>query len=186
MGDANKYYVGSLNGAMYKNAMHNSSVDKITMYDEHEGPISSITINNPSSEHSALSGLILTSSYDWTVKLWSPNDHKESIRTFEHSDDYVYDVSWNPSNPSVFASVNNEGAMDLFDLTKDMERPTAHVKINSNAQNKCRWSGDGSLIASGDSAGNINLLVLNEKLRRLDGSRLEDFESMLAQSKEEL
>ena len=82
LGDANKYYVGSLNGAMYKNAMHNNNAEKINMYDEHDGPISSISINNPSSEYQALSGLVLTSSYDWTVKLWSPNSTKESMRTF--------------------------------------------------------------------------------------------------------
>lgn len=185
-GDVNKYYVGSLNGAIYKNVIHNTAVDKIVMYDEHEGPISSVSINNPNSECQALSGLVLSSSFDWTVKLWSANDGKESIRTFEHSDDYVYDVSWNPSNPSVFATVNNEGSMDLFDLTRDMEKPTAHVKINSNSQNKCRWSGDGSMIVSGDSCGNITLLGLNEKLRRLENSRLEDFETILAQNKEEL
>ncbi len=183
-GDANKYYVGSLNGAMYRNAMHNNSVEKIAMYDEHEGPISSISINNPSYDCQALSGLVLTSSYDWTVKLWSPNDNKESIRTFEHSDDYIYDVSWNPANPSVFVTANNDGVMDLFDLTKDMEQPTAHVKINAFAQNKCRWNGEGSAIASGDSAGNVNLLVLNEKLRKLDTARLENFENILLQSRE--
>ena len=43
------------------------------MYDEHESSISSISVNNPSSEYQALSGLVLTSSFDWTVKLWSPN-----------------------------------------------------------------------------------------------------------------
>lgn len=48
VGDTNKYYVGSLNGAMYKNALHNTSIEKISMYDEHDGPISSISINNPS------------------------------------------------------------------------------------------------------------------------------------------
>lgn len=74
--------------------------------------------------------------------------------------------------------------MDLFDLTKDMEKPTGHVKINSNAQNKCRWNADGSIIASGDSSGNISLLVLNEKLRRMENSLLEDFDSLLAQNKE--
>lgn len=57
--------------------------------------------------------------------------------------------------------------MDLFDLTKDMEQPTAHVKINSYAQNKCKWNADGSIIVSGDSAGNVNLLVLNERMRKL-------------------
>eukprot|EP00919_Chromeraceae_sp_WS-2016_P004578 GHVR01010809.1.p1 GENE.GHVR01010809.1~~GHVR01010809.1.p1 ORF type:complete len:152 (-),score=7.83 GHVR01010809.1:449-904(-) len=46
--DANNYYVGSLNGAMYKNALHNKSSDKIIMYDEHHGPISSVSVNYPS------------------------------------------------------------------------------------------------------------------------------------------
>lgn len=69
--------------------------------------------------------------------------------------------------------------MDLFDLTRDMEQPTAHVKINQFAQNKCKWNADGSIIVSGDTAGNANLLVLNEKMRRLDNSRLENFENIL-------
>ena len=59
---------------MYKNTMHNTNTEQeVVMYDEHEGPISSISVNNPSSEYQALSGLVLTSSFDWTVKLWSPN-----------------------------------------------------------------------------------------------------------------
>lgn len=57
--------------------------------------------------------------------------------------------------------MNNDGVMDLYDLTKDMEQPTAHVKINSNAQNKCRWNAEGNIITSGDCAGNVSLLVLN-------------------------
>ena len=184
LGDANKYYVGSLNGAMYKNAMHNNNAERITMYDEHDGPISSISINNPSSEYQALSGLVLTSSFDWTVKLWSPNSTKESMRTFEHSDDYVYDVCWNPSNPSIFATVNNEGVMDLFDLTRDFEQPITQVKINNFAQNKCKWNAEGSVIISGDSAGNVSLLGLGERYRKLENARLDDFETILTQNKE--
>lgn len=160
---------------MYKNAIHNTSAENITMYDEHEGPISSMSINNPSYECQALSGLVLTSSFDWTVKLWSPTDNKESIRTFEHSDDYIYDVAWNPVNPSLFATTNNDGVIDLFDLTRDMEQPSAHVKINNFSQNKCRWNAEGSIVITGDSAGNTNLLVLNERMRKLDNSKLENF-----------
>jgi dynein intermediate chain len=81
--DANNYYIGSLNGVLYKNALHNKGTDKITMYDEHNGPISGLSVNKPS-EFDALNNLVLTSSFDWTVKLWSP-DSKESLRTFEHS-----------------------------------------------------------------------------------------------------
>ena len=79
-GDANNYYIGSLNGVMYKNAMHNTT-EKMTMFDEHNGPVSSLSINNPLSETQALSGMILTSSFDWTVKLWAPNS-TQSLRTF--------------------------------------------------------------------------------------------------------
>lgn len=157
--DPQKYYVGSLNGAMYRNAVHNTSSDKIMIFDEHDGPISGISINNPTSETQAFSSLVLTSSFDWTVKLWSP-ESSESLRTFEHSDDYIYDVCWNPSNPSLFATANNDGMIDLFDLTKDNEQPILHKKINNYAINKCKWSADGSVLACGDSAGNLYLSVL--------------------------
>jgi hypothetical protein len=50
------------------------------MLDEHNGPISSVSINYPS-EFELLNNLVLTSSYDWTVKLWHP-DSKDSLRTF--------------------------------------------------------------------------------------------------------
>ena len=79
----------------------------MTLFDEHNGPISGLSVNNPS-EFDALNGLVLTSSYDWTVKLWNPST-KESMRTFESSEDYVYDVAWHPHNPSLFSTVNNDG-----------------------------------------------------------------------------
>lgn len=52
----------------------------MSLYDEHNGPVSGLSVNNPS-EFDLLNNLVLTSSFDWTVKLWSP-DYKDSIRTF--------------------------------------------------------------------------------------------------------
>ena len=69
-------------------------------------------------------------------------------------------MSWNPGNPAVFSCVNNEGYVDLFDLTRDVELPIVHKKINNAAQNKCKWNNDGSLLLSGDSSGNVNLFNL--------------------------
>lgn len=128
--------------------------------------------------------MVLTSSFDWTVKLWSPNSN-HSLRTFEYSEDYIYDVCWNPGNPSLFSTVNNEGYIDLFDLTKDVEQPIVHKKIDNSAQNKCKWNKDGSLIITGDSQGNVNLFTLAEKNRKLDHSKLDDFENIIAENKEE-
>lgn len=96
----------------------------MTLFDQHNGPISGLAINNPS-QFDFLNNLVLTSSYDWTVKLWNP-ELKDSLRTFEFSDDYVYDIAWHPTNPSLFSTVNNEGYIDIFDLTRDLELPIAH------------------------------------------------------------
>lgn len=183
MGDANNYYVGSLNGALYKNALHNRSTDKITMYDEHDGPISSLSINNPS-EHESLNGLVLTSSFDWTVKLWSPQA-KQSLKTFENFEDFVYDVAWNPVNPSLFATVNNEGYLDIFDLTRDLELPIAHEKVSNYAQNKTMWNQNGSAIVSGDSSGALNMYILAEKYRKMDPTKSEDMEKALLQPRDD-
>lgn len=62
--------------------------------------------------------------------------HKDYIRTFDNSDDYVYDVDWNPSNPGLFSCVNNEGYIDLWDLTSDVEALIPHYKVNKSAINK--------------------------------------------------
>ena len=45
------------------------------MYDDHNGPVSALSINY-SPEYEFLNGLILTASYDWTVKLWNPTNNK--------------------------------------------------------------------------------------------------------------
>ena len=47
-----------------------------------------------------------------------------------------------------------------------------HKKINNFAQNKCKWNKEGSIIMSGDSAGNLHLSVLAERFRKIEGNRL--------------
>lgn len=81
------------------------------------------------------------------------------MRTFESSEDYIYDVKWHPNNPSLFATVNNDGYLDIFDLTRDLELPIAHEKVNRSGSglNKCCWNYDGSAIVAGDSSGSISL-----------------------------
>ena len=41
---------------------------------------------------------------DWTVRLWNPKKYNRSIRIFESAEDYIYDVQWSPTHPSIFAS----------------------------------------------------------------------------------
>lgn len=104
------------------------------------------------------------------------------MRTFESSEDYIYDVKWHPSNPSLFSTVNNDGYLDIFDLTRDLELPIAHEKTSRAGLNKCCWNNDGSAVVTGDSAGTVSLQVLAEKYRRMDNSKYDDLTRYLSQA----
>lgn len=80
-------------------------------------------------QYPEISDLVLSSSLDWTVKLWSPKVISEQnacgrpLMTFESSQEYIYDVQWSPKHPSVFASCDAEGYVDVWDINRDKESP---------------------------------------------------------------
>lgn len=67
----------------------------------------------------------------------------------------------------------------MFDLTKDLELPIAHKKVNNFAQNKIAWNTDGSALVSGDSAGNVSLFGLADKYKRMDSSKADNLRNVL-------
>ncbi|EGR27431.1 hypothetical protein IMG5_196130 [Ichthyophthirius multifiliis] len=183
-GDTNNFYIGAEDGQIYRSQLHqkqnNSSQNIVSQCQAHDAMISSLSISNDPNGVHQLSGLVLTSSFDWTVKLWNPKQGGEfkHIQTFDYSEDYVFDVQWNTVNPTIFASVDGEGYLDIFDLSEDIENPQYHeqegilfIQIQQKyiylkdkyALNKCKWSNDGLKIATGDSRGTINIYNLDKK-----------------------
>ena len=81
-----------------------------------------------------MSELMLSASMDWTVKLWYPKNEYSTlpIFTFESSQEYVYDVQWSPVHPSVWASVDGDGFVDIWDINRDTESPIVHKKAFEN------------------------------------------------------
>ncbi len=51
--------------------------------------------------------------------MWNPKVSEKCLKTFSYSEDYIYDVKWNPVNPTMFASANGEGFIDIWDLSKE-------------------------------------------------------------------
>ena len=136
------FWVGTEEGSVYQahrydrasaKAGLNSSPDDI--YRGHSGPVTGID-THPASGSIDFSDLFLTSSVDWTVKLWRGkittaatkitdkgafSNGVAPLHSFEESDDYVFDVKWHPNHPAVFGSVDGSGKFDLWNLNKDVE-----------------------------------------------------------------
>ena len=106
---------------------------------------------------------MLSSSYDWSTKMWTPKQSTKSLVSFE-SDDYLYDVQWNPQNPALFATADNDGLVKLWDVTYDLEQPIFTVNQQKQAVNKIRWNTDGSKLIVGDTAGAIQMYSLDKSV----------------------
>ncbi|KAG7255049.1 hypothetical protein CRUP_032431 [Coryphaenoides rupestris] len=88
----------------------------------HPGPVTGISCHNAVGPVD-FSHLFATSSFDWTVKLWSTK-HNRPLYSFEDNADYVYDVMWSPV-------------------------PTASVTVEgASALNRVRWSSAGKRLPS--------------------------------------
>lgn len=68
--DVNNFVVGSEEGAAYSACRHGAKAGITDTYDSHQGPITGINVNAVQGGID-FSHLFLTSSIDWTIKLWS-------------------------------------------------------------------------------------------------------------------
>ncbi|XP_061090226.1 dynein, cytoplasmic 1, intermediate chain 2a isoform X1 [Conger conger] len=163
LGDVNNFVVGSEDGSVYTACRHGSKAGISEMFEGHHGPITGIHC------HTAVgpidfSHLFATSSFDWTVKLWSTKNNKP-LYSFEDNSDYVYDVMWSPTHPALFACVDGVGHLDLWNLNNDTEVPTASITVEGNpALNRVRWAQSGREIAVGDSDGQILIYDVGEQI----------------------
>uniref|UniRef100_A0AAZ3S8S5 Cytoplasmic dynein 1 intermediate chain 1 n=1 Tax=Oncorhynchus tshawytscha TaxID=74940 RepID=A0AAZ3S8S5_ONCTS len=153
-GDVNNYVVGSEEGTVYTASRHGSKAGICEMFEGHQGPVTGLSCHNAVGPVD-FSHLFVTSSFDWTVKLWSTK-HNKPLYSFEDNADYVYDVMWSPVHPALFAAVDGMGRLDLWNLNNDTEVPTASVTIEgASALNRVRWGSAGKEVAVGDSEGRL-------------------------------
>jgi len=100
------------------------------------------------------------------MNLWSKNENDGPIVSFDLNDDYVYDVKWHPTNPSVFACVDGVGKLDFWDLNKDLEFPVFRHDVGKDALNKMQWSQDGKRLIVGDINGKVSLLNIDKDVNK--------------------
>ena len=88
---------------------------------------------------------------------------QQPIYSFETSSDYVFDVQWSPVHPSVFASVDGQGKVDIWNLNTDTEVPVLSETVDSvSAINRVRWSHSGQQLACGNADGTVYIYDTGE------------------------
>jgi len=162
--DTNTLLLGSDEGRIYKARLHDSagsvgggvggasggSSGGAQIYDviyAHDAPMSSLQFHPhfksagsgaSAAANAPINDLFLTSSLDWTVKLWSQRLNKP-LFVFETARDYVHAASWCPANPYVFASGDGTGRLDLWHLggdsavSDDVDVPAVSVQVGGSS-----------------------------------------------------
>ncbi|OCT74020.1 hypothetical protein XELAEV_18032983mg, partial [Xenopus laevis] len=91
------------------------------IFEGHQGPVTGINCHNAVGPID-FSHLFLTSSFDWRQIFSSLCfQHNKPRYSFEDNADYVYDVTWSPVHPALFACLDGMGRMDLWNLNNDTE-----------------------------------------------------------------
>lgn len=136
--------------------------------------------------------LFLTTSVDWTVKVWGPNDSQWcSLDHGPHN--YVTQAAWSPTNAPVFATAAADGALRVWTLpdvasssspsSSSSSSSTAYFKASNYALNQMSFSDDGRRILVADLNGQAKLLKLDDHLARHDPRRDAKLDDALARKK---
>lgn len=165
MADYNNFILGSQEGSVYSACRHGAKAGILDVLEGHQGPVTAVDFHSAASTQVDLSHLFLTSSFDWTFKLWSMRDSAKLLYSFEDGMDYIYDVRWSPIHPALFATVDGLGKLDLWNFNQDTELPILSTQVESNhALNRLVWSPNGQQIVVGDAFGKVSVYDVSEQL----------------------
>ncbi len=154
--DPTFFIVGTEEGSIYPchrydRAGAKAGVDNRFAYRGHSAPVMS-THFHPTRGPVDLGDILLSSSSDWSMKLWHVKPAASSTVSSSSSaaaasltgpsgnqplpiapildigrEDLVYDAKWHPYKPSVFAAVTGVGDLEIFNLLYDLEVPVARA-----------------------------------------------------------
>ncbi|KAL4784240.1 WD40-repeat-containing domain protein [Aspergillus varians] len=189
--DPTFFIVGTEEGGIYPchrydRAGAKAGTDHRLAYRGHAAPIMS-TAFHPARGPVDLGDLMLSSSLDWSVKLWRvrPPAATAPAATSGITDtqvvtpildinreDVVYDARWSPHRPGVFSVVDGAGNLEIWDLYTDTEVPAVRTTpskgrggILSRSLNKVAWEErEGRRLATGGLDGVVTVFEVGRGL----------------------
>lgn len=188
--DPTFFVVGTEEGSIYPchrydRAGAQAGVDNRVAYRGHTAPVMSSQFH-PTRGPLDLGDLLLSSSSDWSIKLWRVKPAASSVATVADKDpvvkpilniareDLVYDTKWAPYKPSVFACVTGSGDLEVFDLSYDLEVPITKASptrgksgiVPFKGLNKLAWEEKrGNQIAVGGLDGVVTVFDVGKGLQ---------------------
>ena len=106
-------------------------------------------------------------------------------------------MQWSPVHPSLFAAVDGDGYIDVWDINKDVEAPIARKKVyeasanqiagqrdfdESSALSCLKWSHDGRRIAIGDQNGFVSIWQADKELYMPNASDFDCMDKLLKEN----
>ncbi|OAA32597.1 cytoplasmic dynein 1 intermediate chain 2 [Moelleriella libera RCEF 2490] len=198
--DPTFFLVGSEEGTIfpchrYDRAGAKAGVDKKISYKGHTAPVMSVDVH-PSRGPVDLGDLVISSSLDWSVKLWKvrapaatstvgAGDGSVAPLLDFVREDVVYDARWSPVKPSVFALVDGAGWLELWDIAMETEEPISRISPSerhdgrtmlSKSLNKVAWEpNDGKRLATGGIDGSLTVFEVGSGLGGKEGLKNEEW-----------
>lgn len=143
----------------------------------HTGPVNVITHSRMPNQPN-FHGLMLTGSFDWTIRLWNPKADNKCRIAYTYHDDEITDLSFNPINPFMFSSCDSEGLLCVNSLYGDAEEPMFRYKMDGPLFN-AKWDNSGRLIALSDDTGAVHLKRFKAGFFEYEKDKLKNLERVI-------
>jgi dynein intermediate chain len=140
--ETNQLCVGTESGDLYSVSIHGSKPGVVSKFNGgHAGPLTGLQ-HHPTraTTMGSFGHLCLTSSVDFTVNLWNIRNTSSPLHTFSTGTECIYDVSWSPNHPALFATADGTGVMDIWHINRDIESPLLKINVSKRALNRIAWS----------------------------------------------
>ncbi|XP_018406785.1 PREDICTED: dynein intermediate chain 2, axonemal-like [Cyphomyrmex costatus] len=169
-----KFMFGLENGIVISGSRKSRTpAEKMALrFNAHYGPVLSV-------DRSGFNPKIFLTVGDRTVRVWAEDTKDSSLVSTRFIIEGPQCSCWNKTRHSIFYVATRVGVLAVWDLLIGLQEPILSVKLCEQKLTAVASHEMGSLLAVGNSAGNVYLVELTEALYSFDKNDRNDFTSYL-------